>query len=77
MTQYLVAIHLPDNFDPSARDKEVESDFDALSEEMEASGVKDVFAGGLSPATERSRCERSPMARCLSPTGHTWRPRST
>jgi hypothetical protein len=52
MTQYLATIYLPDNFDPSAQDKEVESDFDALTKEMEASGVKEVFAGGLSPAKE-------------------------
>jgi hypothetical protein len=51
MTQYLAMIYLPDNFDPSAQDKEVERDFDALREEMEASGVKEVFAGGLSPAS--------------------------
>jgi hypothetical protein len=52
MTQYLATIYLPDNFDPSAQDKEMESDFDAHNEEMEASGVKEVFAGGLSLASE-------------------------
>jgi hypothetical protein len=36
MTQYLVAIHLPDDFDPSVQDKSMERDIDALNEEMEA-----------------------------------------
>ena len=40
MTQYLVAIHLPDDFDPSVQDKSMERDIDALNEEMEAKGVR-------------------------------------
>jgi hypothetical protein len=51
MTQYLVAIHLPDDFDPSSMDKAMEHDIDALNEEMEAKGVR-LFAGGLRPASE-------------------------
>ena len=51
MTQYLVAIHLPDDFDPSAQDKQMERDIDVLNEEMEAKGVR-LFAGGLRPATD-------------------------
>lgn len=51
MTQYLVAIHLPDEFDPSSVDKAMEHDIDALNEEMEAKGVR-LFAGGLRPASE-------------------------
>jgi hypothetical protein len=53
MTQYLATIFLPDNFDPSAQDKEMESDIDALTKEMEASGVKEVFAGGPEPGERR------------------------
>jgi hypothetical protein len=34
MTQYLVAIHLPDDFDPFVQDKSMECDIDALNEEM-------------------------------------------
>jgi hypothetical protein len=45
MTQYLVAIHLPDDFDPSSMDKAMEHDID------EAKGVR-LFAGGLRPASE-------------------------
>ena len=40
MPQYLVAIHLPDSFDPSSVDKAMERDIDALNEEMEAKGIK-------------------------------------
>jgi hypothetical protein len=39
MAQYLVAIHLPDDFDPSSVDKAMEHDIDVLNEEMEAKGV--------------------------------------
>jgi hypothetical protein len=65
MAQYLVAIHLPDDFDPSAQNKEMESDFDALNEEMEASGVKEVFAGGLSPAKEAKSLRAQPDGKVL------------
>ena len=51
MTQFLVAIHLPDDFDPSAQDKQMELDIDALNEEMEAKRAR-LFAGGLRPAKE-------------------------
>lgn len=50
MTQYLVAIHLPDDYDPStAEDDALRSDVTALNEEMKAAGVR-VFVGGLQPA---------------------------
>jgi hypothetical protein len=49
MTQYLVAIHHPDDYDPSAEDEAMHRDIDALNEEMEAAGVR-LFAGGLEPA---------------------------
>ena len=39
MAQYLVAIHLPDDFGPSSVDKAMEQDIDVLNEEMEAKGV--------------------------------------
>ena len=47
MTQYLVAIHHPDDYDPSvAEDAAMERDIDVLNEEMIAAGVR-VFVGGL------------------------------
>jgi hypothetical protein len=65
MTQYLATIFLPDNFDPSAQDKEMESDFEALTKEMEASGVKEVFAGGLSPASDAKSLRAQPDGKVL------------
>lgn len=49
MTQYLVAIHHPDDFDPAAEDEATRRDIGALNEEMVAAGVR-VFVGGLAPA---------------------------
>jgi hypothetical protein len=46
MTQYLVAIHHPDNFDPSTESEAMMRDVDLLNEEMEAAGAR-VFARGL------------------------------
>ena len=48
MPRYLVAIHHPDDFDPSVEDEAMHRDIDALNEEMEAAGAR-VFVGGLSP----------------------------
>jgi len=49
MTQYLVAIHHPDDYDQSAEDEAMSRDIDALNDEMLAAGVR-IFVGGLSPA---------------------------
>ena len=76
MAQYLVAIHHPDNYDPSTEGEAMVRDIDTLNEEMDAAGAGSSLAASLRPAA-RSRCGRSPMARCSSPTGRTWRPRST
>jgi hypothetical protein len=46
MTKYLVAVHHPDDYDPSREDEAMGRDIDALNEEMMAAGVR-VFAGGL------------------------------
>lgn len=49
MTQYLVAIHHPDGYDPSlAEDDAMRSDISALNAEMVAAGIR-VFVGGLQP----------------------------
>ena len=50
MTQYLVAIHLPDDYDPSAEDPAVQRDITALDNEMKAAGVT-IFVGGLQPVS--------------------------
>ena len=64
MAQFLVAIHLPDDFDPSSVDKAMEHDIDALNEEMEARGVR-LFAGGLRPASEAKALRVQPDCRVL------------
>jgi hypothetical protein len=65
MTQYLTTIQLPDDFDPYAQDKEMESDIEALSKGMEASGVREIFAGGLSPAREAKSLRAQPDGKLL------------
>ena len=50
MTQYFVAIHLPDNYDPSVEGEAMARDIHALNEEMIAAGIR-IFAGGLGPAS--------------------------
>lgn len=49
MTQYLVAIHLLDDFDPASESQETRDDIAALNREMVVAGVR-VFVGGLQPA---------------------------
>ena len=51
MTQYLVAIFLPDDFDPAIGGEAMDRDIDALNDEMVAAGVR-VFVGGLRPAKD-------------------------
>jgi hypothetical protein len=51
MPQYLVAIHHPDNFDPSTESEATVRAIDALNHEMAAAGVV-VFVGGLTPVRE-------------------------
>ena len=51
MTQYLVAIHHPDDYDAAAvEDEAMSRDIDVLNEEMIAAGVR-LFAGGLKPVS--------------------------
>jgi hypothetical protein len=49
MPQYLVAIHHPDNFDPSAESEATIRDISSLNKEMIAAGVRS-FACGLGKA---------------------------
>jgi hypothetical protein len=49
MPQYLIALYLPDNFDPSTQDEALVEEIHALNREMIAAGVRK-FAGGLGPA---------------------------
>jgi hypothetical protein len=59
MTQYLVAIHHPDNYDPSQEDKAMERDIDVLNEEMIAACVR-VFVGGLCSVRDAKSLQARP-----------------
>ncbi len=59
MPQYLVAIHLPDNFDPSKADAATDRDIDTLNDEMVAAGVR-VFVGGLQPVRQAKALRARP-----------------
>lgn len=52
--QYFVAIHHPDDYDPTVEDDAMSRDIDALNDEMVTAGVR-IFVGGLQPTnTARS-----------------------
>lgn len=54
MSRYLVAIHRPNDYDPSTESEAMGREITALNQEMIAAGVR-VFVGGLqSPDTARS-----------------------
>lgn len=64
MAQFLVAIHLPDDFDPSVQDEAMVRDIDVLNEEMEAAGAR-IFAGGLTPASGAKSLRTQPGGKVL------------
>ncbi|MGA7795134.1 MAG: YciI family protein [Candidatus Acidiferrales bacterium] len=64
MTQYLVAIHHPDDYDPSTEDEAMERDISALNREMVAAGVR-IFAGGLTPASSAKSLRAQPNGKVL------------
>ena len=57
--QYLVAIHHPDNYDPSLEDAAMMRDIDLLNEEMAAAGAR-IFAGGLQSAAKAKSLRAQP-----------------
>jgi len=59
MPQYLVAIHHPDDYDPSAEGEAMVRDIDVLNEEMEAAGAR-FFAGGLQSAPHAKSLRKQP-----------------
>jgi len=64
MTQYLVAIHHPDDYDPSTEDEAMSRDIDALNDEMVAAGAR-IFVGGLSPARRAKSLRAQPDGKVL------------
>jgi hypothetical protein len=59
MPQYLVAIHHPDNYDPSLEDEAMIRDIDVLNEEMAAADAR-FFAGGLQSAPHAKSLRKRP-----------------
>jgi hypothetical protein len=64
MTQYLVAVHHPDDYDPSVETEAMSRDIDALNDEMVAAGVR-IFVGGLSPASSATSLLAQPDGKVL------------
>lgn len=64
MTQYLVAIHHPDDFDPSSESEATVQDIDALNQEMAAAGVV-VFVGGLTSVRDARSLRAQPDGNVL------------
>jgi hypothetical protein len=64
MAQYLVAIHHPDDYDPSVETEAMSRDIHALNREMVAAGVR-VFVGGLSPARRTKSLRAQPDGKVL------------
>lgn len=64
MAQYLVAIHHPDDFDPSIEEGEITRDISALNEEMIAAGIR-VFVGGMGSVTEAKSLRARPDGEVL------------
>ncbi len=59
MAQYLVAIHHPDNYDPSAESEAMVRDIDVLNQEMDTAGAR-FFAGGLQSAIHAKSLRKRP-----------------
>jgi hypothetical protein len=68
MPQYLVAIHHPDNFDPSTESEATARAIDALNEEMAAARVV-IFLGGLTPVREAKSLRAHPDGKVVTTDG--------
>jgi hypothetical protein len=68
MTQYLVAIHHPDNFDPCTESEATVRAIDALNQEMAAAGAV-VFVGGLTPVRDAKSLRAQPDGKVLTTDG--------
>jgi hypothetical protein len=65
MTQYLVAIYRPENYDPAvSEDEAMGREIDALNDEMKAAGVS-VFVGGLQPESSARSLRLRPAGKVL------------
>jgi hypothetical protein len=65
MTQYLVAIHHPEDYNPSvSEDEAMHRDIDALNDEMKTAGVR-IFVGGLQPTSSATSLRAQPDGEVL------------
>ena len=64
MPQYLVAIHHPDDFDPSVETAATIEAIHALNRDMIAAGVR-LFAGGLTPVGKAKSLRAQPGGKVL------------
>lgn len=64
MPQFLVAIHHPDDYEPSFEDEAMHRDIDVLNEEMIAAGVR-VFVGGLHRAQSAKSLRAQPVGEVI------------
>ena len=69
MTQYLVAICRPENYDPAvSEDEAMGREIDTLNDEMKAAGVR-AFVGGLQPESSARSLRLQPAGKVLSTDG--------
>ena len=68
MPLYLVAIHQPDDFDPSTVTEAMIRDIDVLNEDMEARGAR-IFGAGFSPARSAKCLRPQPDGKVLTTDG--------
>ena len=61
---YLVAIHHPDDYDPSVEDEAMMREILALNVEMKAAGIR-VFVGGLQAITNAKSLRAQPNGKVL------------
>ena len=64
MPHYLLAGHLPDNFDPSTQDEGTVHEINVLNDELEAAGAR-IFAGGLSAPSHAKSLRPRPNGEVL------------
>ena len=64
MPQYLVAIHHPDNYDPSTESEAMVRDIDTLNEEMIDADAR-FFAGGLNAPSNAKSLRAQPDGKVL------------
>ena len=59
MSQYLIAIQHPENYDPSLEGEAMMRDIGALNKEMDTAGAR-FFAGGLESASQAKSLRKQP-----------------